>query len=92
MSHAENELSTAAKNEIIELIHTEFKPTTFNPQNLRPLAITRVQRTEFFPNYNNTYEGYFLDVKYASGLYEIWFAVNLEGSLADDKWFLERIR
>lgn len=91
MAHAHHELPTDDKNEIMELIYKDHQAGKFNPQNLRPVAITDVQGTEFFPWYNNTWEGYFLTVQYANGLFELWFAVDLHGGDCDDRWFLERI-
>lgn len=90
MSHAHDELPTADKNEIMELIYTDHDIK--NPNKLRPVAITQVQGSNFFPWHNNTYDGYFIDVQYANGLYEIWFAVDVRGGLSDNRWFLERIR
>lgn len=88
MAHAHHELPTAAKNEIMQLIFTEFD--TKNPKKLRPVAITDVQGTEFFPWFNNHYEGYFLEVTYVDHK-ELWFAVDVSGE-HDYHWFLERIR
>lgn len=87
-----DELTTEEKNEIMQLIYTDHEPGPYNPLHLRPVAITRVDQTRFFPWHNNTYEGYFIDVQYASGLYEVWFVVDVSGGLSDVRWFLERIR
>lgn len=88
MAHAKHELPVGAKNEIMQLIYTEFD--IGNKNKLRPVAITDIQGTEFFPQHNNRYDGYFLEVSYVDHQ-EIWFAVDVSGE-TDYNWFLERIR
>lgn len=89
MSSAHDELPTADKNEIMELIYTDHDIT--NKNKLRPVAITNIQGSNFFPWHNNTYDGYFFDVNYIDHT-ELWFAVDVRGGLSDNSWFLERIR
>lgn len=55
---------------------------------LRPTALSHIQETRFFRNYNNTYSGYFLQVHYVDHV-ERWFFVRLE--YEDDPWWGEQI-
>lgn len=54
-------------------------------------TIERVKETRFFDAHNNTFDGYFVWVKYPDGVYEIFFVVDIRGGLSDDDWFIESI-
>lgn len=81
-------LSVDERETILDLIYQERT----HSQMLRPVAITRVDECDFFRNHNNSYEGFFIDVQYADGRYEIWFVVDIRGGLSDDDWFIQKIR
>lgn len=77
------ELTTEEKQQIMQLIFTEF------PNLLRPIAITKVGGTNFFPWYMNRYDGWFCDVIFYDHK-ETWFIVKLNG-WHDNDWYCERI-
>ena len=76
----------ALKDEVLPLITEESTREHAHPQ-----AITRVQQTLFFRNHNNMYDGWFIDVQYSDGMYEIWFVVDLRAGYSGDDWWLEKI-
>ncbi len=61
-------------------------------EQAHPQAITKIVETRFFSSYNNLFDGWFLDVKYSDGIYEIWFVVDLRSECLDEEWFLENVR
>lgn len=63
-----------------------------HPRKLRPTALTRATECQFFRMYNNLYDGYFADVQYADGRYELWFVVDLRSECLDDDWYIQKIR
>lgn len=78
----------ALKNELLPLIAVEKT----HVKGLYPVAIGKVQQTHFFDMYMNSYDGWFIDVQYYDGLWEIWFVVDIRGGYSDDDWFLEKVR
>lgn len=80
MSHT---LTNRAKNEIMQLIYTEWK------RPLRPLAVFQERELDFFNSYLNTYQGWVCHVSYVTGTIEVWLVVDISGGLSDDDWHLE---
>lgn len=81
-------MEVAEKMEVLELIYQEAT----HPRKLRPVALTKETECFFFRSYDNRFDGYFVDVQYADGLYEIWFVVDVRGGLADYDWYVQKIR
>lgn len=62
-----------------------------HPKKLYPTVIWKIIETRFFTLHHNRYEGYFVWVQYADGLFEIWLIVDIRSGFSDNDWHLEKI-
>lgn len=54
-------------------------------------TIKRVEEAAFFGWHDNQFEGYFVWVCYPTGIWEIYFVVDLRSSVSDNQWHVEKI-
>ena len=81
------ELTQREKQEVLQLITAQAT----HPLKWHPIAIVDDYATQFFNYHYNTFDAWFVTVRYHDGLHELWWVVNIAAGYSDDDWYLENI-